>query len=53
MIDIALKTGVAGDLTRRLVESSQAISVTEVDCGTKEGILVKEEAGNEPLVKRA
>jgi DNA-directed RNA polymerase subunit beta' len=39
MIDIALKTGVAGDLTRRLVESSQGISIVNEECGTEEGIL--------------
>jgi DNA-directed RNA polymerase subunit beta' len=34
MIDIALKTAEAGYLTRRLVEASQGIIVTSLDCQT-------------------
>ena len=36
--DTALKTAVAGYLTRRLVDVSQDVVVSEEDCGTKNGI---------------
>ena len=36
--DTALKTAVAGYLTRRLVDVAQDVIVTEADCGTKRGI---------------
>ena len=36
--DTALKTASAGYLTRRLVDVSQDIIISEEDCGTKEGI---------------
>src|SRR4051794_38169715 len=42
MIDIALKTAEAGYLTRRLVEASQGIIVTSLDCQTSSGILLEE-----------
>jgi len=42
MIDIALKTAQAGDLTRRLVESSQRLVITSSDCQTSLGILLVE-----------
>lgn len=40
--DTALKTASSGYLTRRLVDVSQDIIVTEEDCGTSKGVLVKE-----------
>jgi DNA-directed RNA polymerase subunit beta' len=40
LADTALKTANAGYLTRRLVDVSQDVIVTEHDCGTTEGILV-------------
>lgn len=39
--DTALKTAVAGYLTRRLVDVSQDIVVSESDCGTDAGIEIK------------
>ena len=41
MIDIALKTAAAGDLTRRLVESSQRLAITSADCQTSLDILLE------------
>ena len=40
LTDTALKTAESGYLTRRLVDVSQDVIVTEVDCGDKEGNLV-------------
>ncbi|MGH9382143.1 MAG: DNA-directed RNA polymerase subunit beta' [Thermoanaerobaculia bacterium] len=40
LADTALKTADSGYLTRRLVDVSQDVIVTEVDCGTFEGIVV-------------
>ena len=40
LADTALKTASSGYLTRRLVDVAQDCAVTEVDCGTKEGLLV-------------
>ncbi len=45
--DTSLKTADAGYLTRRLIDVSQDIIITEVDCGTKEGLVVKESESNE------
>jgi len=41
--DTALNTAKAGYLTRRLVDVSQDVVVTEEDCGTKEGKIVTRE----------
>jgi DNA-directed RNA polymerase subunit beta' len=40
LADTALKTADSGYLTRRLVDVSQDLIVTEVDCGTIDGIIV-------------
>ncbi len=40
LADTALRTADAGYLTRRLVDVSQAVLITEPDCGTREGITV-------------
>ena len=40
LADNALKTANSGYLTRRLVDVSQDLVVTEVDCGTTEGLLM-------------
>ncbi len=45
--DTALRTASAGYLTRRLVDVSQDVLVTEVDCGESEGFLMKREDGDE------
>ena len=56
LADTALKTANSGYLTRRLVDVAQDCIVSEFDCGSKAGILLKpvEEAGNLilPLAKR-
>ncbi|AAZ96352.1 RNA polymerase I subunit A [Thiobacillus denitrificans ATCC 25259] len=41
LADTALKTANSGYLTRRLVDVTQDLVVTEDDCGTKNGLLVK------------
>jgi DNA-directed RNA polymerase subunit beta' len=40
LADTALKTANSGYLTRRLVDVSQDVIVTEVDCGTLDGLFV-------------
>lgn len=56
LADTALKTANSGYLTRRLVDVAQDLVVTEVDCGTHEGILMTPviEGGDvkEPLRER-
>ena len=56
LADTALRTADSGYLTRRLVDVSQDIIVREYDCGTTEGIIVKDiKDGNqvlEPLSER-
>ena len=41
LADTALKTADSGYLTRRLVDVAQDVIVTEIDCGTSEGIWVE------------
>ncbi|WP_019559088.1 DNA-directed RNA polymerase subunit beta' [Thioalkalivibrio sp. ALE12] len=41
LADTALKTANSGYLTRRLVDVSQDVVVTEPDCGTEQGLLMK------------
>src|SRR3954468_7070219 len=41
LADTALKTANSGYLTRRLVDVTQDLVVTEVDCGTAEGALMR------------
>ena len=41
LADTALKTANSGYLTRRLVDVAQDLVITEVDCGTENGILVQ------------
>jgi DNA-directed RNA polymerase subunit beta' len=41
LADTALKTANSGYLTRRLVDVSQDVVVTETDCGTDHGLLMK------------
>ncbi|MDP3003915.1 MAG: DNA-directed RNA polymerase subunit beta', partial [Candidatus Azambacteria bacterium] len=45
--DTALRTASAGYLTRRLVDVSQDVVITEADCGGSEGFLMKREDGDE------
>ncbi|WP_101760304.1 DNA-directed RNA polymerase subunit beta' [Oceanicoccus sp. KOV_DT_Chl] len=41
LADTALKTANSGYLTRRLVDVAQDLVVTDIDCGTSEGLLMK------------
>jgi DNA-directed RNA polymerase subunit beta' len=56
LADTALKTADAGYLTRRLVDVSQDVIITEIDCGTILGIEIKAlkdvEQEREPLAER-
>lgn len=56
LADTALKTANSGYLTRRLVDVAQDLVVTEVDCGTDQGLLMTAyiEGGEvvEPLAER-
>ncbi|MEK9170965.1 MAG: DNA-directed RNA polymerase subunit beta', partial [Patescibacteria group bacterium] len=45
--DTALRTASAGYLTRRLVDVSQDVVVTEADCGESEGFLMERKDGDE------
>ncbi len=51
LADTALKTANAGYLTRKLVDVSQNVKVSEDDCGTHEGIEVSEISINGELVE--
>ncbi|WP_022834479.1 DNA-directed RNA polymerase subunit beta' [Salisaeta longa] len=50
LADTALKTADAGYLTRRLVDVSQDVTITEHDCGTLRGIEVEALTDNEEVV---
>src|SRR3990167_3639517 len=51
LADTALKTADSGYLTRRLVDVAQEVIVTEIDCGTVNGILMTPiREGDEDLV---
>jgi DNA-directed RNA polymerase subunit beta' len=56
LADTALKTANSGYLTRRLVDVAQDMVITEVDCGTQQGLLMQPiiEGGDvvEPLRER-
>ncbi len=46
LADTALNTAKAGYLTRRLFVAAQDVLVTEMDCGTKEGIKLRKESAS-------
>ena len=52
LADTALKTADAGYLTRRLVDVSQDVIITEDDCGTLRGINVSALKKNEEIVEK-
>ncbi len=52
LADTALKTADAGYLTRRLVDVSQDVIITEDDCGTLRGINVASLKKNEEVVEK-
>ncbi len=50
LADTALRTADSGYLTRRLVDVSQEVITTELDCGAKDGIILKDiKEGNQVL----
>ena len=46
LTDTALNTAKAGYLTRRLFDVAQDVIITEVDCATKEGVIIKKETAS-------
>lgn len=52
LADTALKTADAGYLTRRLVDVSQDVIITEEDCGTLRGIKMAALKDNEDIIER-
>ena len=52
LADTALKTADAGYLTRRLVDVSQDVIVTEDDCGTLRGLVATAIKNNEEVVEK-
>ena len=52
LADTALKTADAGYLTRRLVDVSQDVVITEEDCGTLRGLTATALKNNEEIVER-
>jgi len=50
LADTALKTADAGYLTRRLVDVSQDVIITEEDCGTLRGLVCTELKNNDEVV---
>jgi len=53
LTDTALKTSDAGYLTRRMVDVAQDVIVTEVDCGTDEGVeFFMADADSEETIQR-
>ncbi len=51
LADTALKTADAGYLTRRLVDVSQDVIITEDDCGTLRGLIASELTKNDEVVE--
>jgi DNA-directed RNA polymerase subunit beta' len=51
LADTALKTADAGYLTRRLVDVSQDVIITETDCGTLRGLIAIAIKNNEDVVE--
>ncbi|MBE9466711.1 MAG: DNA-directed RNA polymerase subunit beta' [Bacteroidetes bacterium] len=51
LADTALKTADAGYLTRRLVDVSQDVIITEKDCGTLRGLLATALKNNDEIVE--
>ncbi len=51
LADTALKTADAGYLTRRLVDVSHDVIISEVDCGTLRGLIATANKNNEEVVQ--
>ena len=52
LADTALKTANAGYLTRRLIDVAQDVMITEYDCGTLEGIVVRDLVEGGEIIER-
>lgn len=52
LIDTALRTADSGYLTRRLVDAAHSVLISEFDCGTFEGILIKPSRNGTNLIGR-
>src|SRR5256886_2978507 len=50
LADTALRTAESGYLTRRLIDVSQDVIMTEEDCGTTEGMLITEEDSKDMML---
>ena len=51
LADTALKTADAGYLTRRLVDVAQDVTISELDCGTKQGVVVEDIKDGEEIIE--
>ncbi|MAV65059.1 MAG: DNA-directed RNA polymerase subunit beta' [Candidatus Marinimicrobia bacterium] len=51
LADTALKTADAGYLTRRLVDVAQDLTISEDDCGTIQGVLLKDLKEGEEIIE--
>ena len=51
LADTALKTADAGYLTRRLVDVAQDVTITELDCGTIQGVVMKDIKEGEKIIE--
>ncbi len=51
LADTALKTANSGYLTRRLVDVTQSLVITEEDCGTSDGFVMKPNIEGEDIVE--
>ena len=50
LVDTALRTADSGYLTRRLVDVAQDIIIREIDCGTHNGIVLKDMVDNNQIL---
>src|SRR5258708_5511326 len=50
LADTALRTAEPGSLTRRLIDVSQDVIITEEECGTTEGMLITEEDSKDMML---
>ena len=50
VVDTALRTATAGYLTRRLVDTTQHVIISELDCGTKQGIFLSNLYQNKEII---
>ncbi len=51
LADTALKTADAGYLTRRLVDVAQDVTISEMDCGTIQGVVMKDIKEGEKIIE--